>query len=180
MTNNLYELPENCDFFNVGNNSSQEFDCSPQLKDRHFSKFQGLLINGPNQITWPKNIDPHEALLTPKGNSDSPTRLMISGLLKVPYNTLGLAGDLNHHVVLVAINQKSAETYSGRMLRFGFTRRPDMPSYIETQANLDSKQYFNIDLVQNLKLPIADATYTVYATLGEYTSNILTINTSVE
>ncbi|MES2824574.1 MAG: hypothetical protein V4732_13300 [Pseudomonadota bacterium] len=40
--------------------------------------------------------------------------------------------------------------------------------------------YFNMDLIENLGVPIADATYAVYATLGDFKSNVLTIKTKVK
>ena len=40
--------------------------------------------------------------------------------------------------------------------------------------------YANADLVNICGVPIANAIYTVYATLGEYKSNVLTIKTVVK
>lgn len=180
MDENLYELPKICDFTKVRNNSTFEYDCSPQLKDKFFSEFRGLLINGPELIVWPENTNLGDMIVTPKGDTQGPLKLMISGLFYVPYDILGSDRDLGYAVLLVAVDQKNSQTYSGKMHRFGF-RGPRPP----VQKNNDNPKpdvegNFNIDLVQNLSLPIANATYTVYATLSKYKSNVLTVQTLVE
>jgi hypothetical protein len=177
MNGTLYTLPTECDFRAVGNNAEEEFDCSPQLLDRYFSPFQGLLINGPKDVTWPKDFDEDNININPMGDTSGPFKLMIAGLVKLPYNTMDLRGNFGKHIVLIAINQKTAQPYSGKMSVIGIT--DDGPD-IDTAGYGDSKQYFNIDLVQNLEIPITNATYTVYATLGDYKSNVLTVQTIVK
>jgi hypothetical protein len=180
MNDTLYTLPKNCDFSTVGNNSSLSNQCSPRLVDEFFSDFQGILLNGPEKVIWPKDVDPADMIVAPNGNVDGPIKLMIAGFLKLPYNTVGLEGDLSTQVILVAVNQKTAQTFNGKMIRFGFTSKPELPGYGASQQGLDAQQYFNIDLVQNLEIPITNATYTVYATLGDYKSNVLTVQTIVK
>jgi len=180
MNDNLYVLPKNCDYSKISNNSSMSHDCSPKLTDEFFSEYQGILINGPEKIFWSKDVDPGKMVVDPTGNVDGPIKLIVAGFLKLPYVTLGLDGELSNNVILVAVNQKTAHTYSGKMIKFGFSARPVVPGYGESQKGLDVQQYFSIDLVQNLEIPIINATYTVYATLGEYKSNVLTINTVVK
>lgn len=189
----LYELPENCDFMEVGNNVSKEFACSPLLIDRFTSPFRGLLINGPANVVWPKDISTDEFTTSPFGGTSGPLRLMIAGLSKVPDSTLGLDGNAAREILIVAVDQLTAKSYSGKMKFFGI--RGSKPSVVSLQSELPGvfqkvddydksdaarKKYFNIDLVENLGIPIMTATYTVYATLGDYKSNVLTIKATVK
>jgi hypothetical protein len=178
----VYELPENCDFNSVGNNSELRSDCSPKLIDQ-FPKanYQGILINSAPDILWPKNFGLKDMPMLPNGNADGPLKFMIAGLVNLPYNTLNLHGDFASQVVIVAVNQKTAKVYNGKMIPFGFAGvKPDVTGLGISQINNDHLCYFNIDLVQNLEIPIADATYNVYAVLGDYKSNVLTVKTKVK
>ncbi|MGQ9424389.1 hypothetical protein ACXYTJ_00395 [Gilvimarinus sp. F26214L] len=179
MDEELYDLPVDCDFSTVWNNSGQSFDCSPRLKDPFFSSFRGILINGPEEVVWPEDA---EALLesseaTPDGNAMGPVKLMVAGLLKIPHNTLGLNGDRAYEVLTVAVSRSSGESYSGKMQRMGTAAEivEGAPPIEE-----DTTEYFNIDLISNLELPIAADTYQVYATLGPYKSNTIVIKTRCE
>jgi hypothetical protein len=177
----LYVLPTTCDFMTVGNNGQQSSDCSPKLTDEYSSKFRGLLINGAAEIIWPKNFSLEDIVVMPNGNAEGPLKFMIAGLIKLPYSTLDLQGNFSGRALVVAVNQKTAETYSGRMVPFGFKGvKPNVPGFAESQKNIDAIRYFNIDLVQNLNIPIEGATYTVYATLGDFKSNVLTIKTIIK
>ncbi len=180
MTAPLYDLPQDCDFSKAGNNSTQSFDCSPQLKDPFFSEFQGILVNGPKDTEWPKSLADETPVVLPNGDTQGKLKLVISGLVKLPYETLDLDGELAKHVLLVAVNQESAESYSGKLIPFGFTAKPNVPGLAESQQGLDTTEYFNIDLVKNLEIPFSSAKYKVYATLGEYKSNVIDVNISVK
>lgn len=180
MTEQMYELPQGCDFKALGNNSGLRSDCSPKLKGGFLSKYQGIVINGPEQMQWPKNASLEDMRVMPNGDAKGPLKLMIAGVLQLPNNTLGKVGDLANHVVVVAVNQKTAKTYSGKMIAFGFKGDgPDISGFPELIGQ-PSLEYFSIDLVQNLQIPIENATYTVYATLGNYKSNTLTITARVK
>lgn len=63
------------------------------------------------------------------------------------------------------------------MAPFGFKGDPPDVPYSDSDV---TGQRFNIDLVQNLRIPIADAVYIVYAVLGEYRSNVLTLSVKIE
>lgn len=193
MNDELYELPQNCDFSKVEGNSEFEYECSPKLKDGILSEFDGLLINGPQLVVWPKEVDLAGSRETRAGDDvDSPLRLMVAGLVSLPTNTLGLNGRFNDRVVIVAVNQDTAEVYSGKLQAFGSLPDPEpMPSLLggsqtgspeEDMASNTSLAgtWFGIDLTNNLGIPIKCATYTVYATLGDYKSNILTIETRLK
>lgn len=190
-TDSLYELPTKCDFSKVGHNASIETPCSPKLVDRFTSKFEGLLINAPLVVVWPKGVSISDFQSYPGGGNDSPLKLPVAGLSHVPDSTLGLNGFVAYEIVVVAVNQKTSEAYSGKMREFSgavpMVRPPeglglDVGSTTEFEEPIDvsRKSFFNIDLVQSLRIPLIDATYTVYATLGDYKSNVLTIKTAVK
>jgi hypothetical protein len=184
MSEQLYTIPENCDFMSVMN-GSQENECSPKLLDEFFSPYSGIIINLPKTIVWPKEASLDDYPPGPYGTTDGPLRLMLAGLIRVKYLTLNLKGDTGKEVLVVAVNQKTAKTYSGKMpspdfLPPPFDAQTTEPEMTEADRNALLTSHFNLDLVHDLGLPITDATYTVYATLGEYKSNTLTIKTSVK
>jgi hypothetical protein len=185
MSTNLYEIPENCNFANV-HSGSQENECSPVLKDPFFSGFSGILINGPKEIIWPKNVSLEDHPPGPMGTTDGPLRLMIAGLVRIKFSTLGLKGDAGGEVLLVAVDQKTAKSYSGKMPNGDFEAPPfsadpsNEPQLTDEEKNALLSSHFNMDLVHDLELPIADATYTIYATLGDYKSNELVVSTKVK
>lgn len=186
MSDQLYTIPTSCDFSLIISDNSEN-ECSPKLKDPFFSPYVGILINGPKKVVWPKNASLSDYPPNLIGQTSGPLRLMIAGLVRAKYSTLGLRGQFSYDVVVTAVNQDTAETYSGKMPRGDFEYFPsdDIPpgtprreDYIEYSESLYSSQ-FNLDLVHDLGLPFKAATYSVYATLGEYKSNVITINTQL-
>ena len=110
-----------------------------------------------------------------------PFKFMVVVLYQLPYNALGLKGDFSHAITVVAVNQQTDKVYNGRKQRTGF-KGPQPGDFDQAldKGEIETSSYFDIDLIDDLKLPIAPATYTVYATLGEYKSNVLTIKTMVK
>lgn len=186
MPDELYKIPANCDFNQIINGDTHSNECTPVLNNKFFSEFSGLLINAPTHVVWPKDTSLDDYPVGPWGTSTGPLRLMLAGLVRVQYKTLGLNGEASEHVVLVAVNQKTAETYSGRMPQADVETEPDFDMGIEDISPTEEEEntlltsYFNFDLVHDLGLPIIDANYNVYATLGELTSNAIIINTKVK
>lgn len=187
MPEKLYHIPDNCDFMSIVSNNFEN-ECSPKLVDPFFSSYVGILINGPKEIVWPGDHSLEDYPPNIIGQTKGPLRLMVAGLIQAKYSTLGLRGQFSYHVVVVAVNEKTAETYSGKMPRGDFEPYPNKPDVAGKPKREDLEKYreslyssnFNLDLVHDLGLPIADATYKVYATLGEYKSNVLTIKTVVK
>lgn len=177
MNNQLYVLPQDCDFI-----SGDPRACAPQLTPKYSNPFRGILLNGPKNVTWPKNEDPEGYLKGPNGETlTGPLRLNVVGLYQLPYNTLDLKGDFSYEILVVAVNKSTSETYSGKMAKGDeFNIRPDLPGDRELDKVRISSSNFYVDLVNDLHIPIAEATYAVYATLGEYKSNVLTITTTVK
>lgn len=181
-----YTIPENCDFMVISNTDTGDNQCTPKLLDPFFSKFSGVLINGPKEVVWPSSASLADYPPGPFGDTHGPLRLMIAGIVNVKYSTLGLDGDFGENVLLVVVNEHTAQTYTGKMPSPDYAPAPppEFPveevSYSEETLNSLVSSWFNLDLVHDLGLPIAEATYTVYATLGEYKSNVLTIKTTVK
>ncbi len=185
MHSRLYEIPEQCDFSTVWNNTANANECSPKLTPEFFNPFQGILINTPITVELDGNLDLKDFIVTPAGHREGPLRIMLAGSLQVPVGTLNKDCGLNEKVLIVAINQKTAETFSGYMSLFGFKVDPieiPLPEG-ETEEDIakgDVRELFNVDLIENLKLPIMTADYTVYAVLGEYKSNVREVKVRVK
>jgi hypothetical protein len=183
MSEQLYVLPQDCDFI-----AGDARACAPQLTPRYSNPFRGVLINGPKTVVWPKNDSPDNYTRGPFGGRDGPFQLVVVVLYQLPYLTLGLDGDFRHEITVVVVNQQTDEVYSGRQQRIGFKGPQPRDFYSEADKKIDkeleksriSGSYFKFNLADALRLPIINATYTVYATLGEYKSNVLTIKTIVK
>lgn len=171
-----YILPE-CSFAeSLDIKMFEDSKCTPQFVDP-FTKFKGIVINGPREVVWPKGTEPQEA--SPFGRTSGLARLMIAARFRLPESTLGYDGWFQNEILFVAVNQTTKETYSGKVPKFG--KRPQrMSNRSGNDPNRISGGGVNADLVNIAGVPIAPATYTVYATLGEYKSNVLTIKTMVK
>lgn len=180
VNDKLYSLPENCDFYEIKNNTGEEYECSPKLKDPYFSEFRGILINAPKSVVWERGLKSEDYSVTHRGNREGPLRIMLAGLLKIPYGTQGINDDFKYKVLVVAVDQKTSITYEGKMSPFGTRRRVGLPGYYEAKKGLAAKENFNIDLVHNLNIPITEAKYTIYATFGEYKSNVLEVDVKIK
>ena len=173
MSKPLYELPENCDFV-----KDDEMTCAPRLSPEYDDVFRGILINGPKVVAWPKDDSPKSYLKGPFGETiRGPFRLYVVVLFTFPYSMSKI--DFPSEILIVAVNQVTRQVYSGR-------RRPLAPTPTAEEEETDDLAddaiggYFKVSLVDDVKIPFTNATYTVYATLGEYKSNVLTIQTVVK
>ena len=171
MENNLmYEIPEKCDFDSITEILSEN-SCSPVIKD---SEFQGIVINGPKQITFTGEMI---------GNSPlNISQINLSCILNLKYNLLDLNGKFIHHVLFVAVDKKTNQVFSGKMINQTMISDNVFDSVEGISAD-DFKdvlvtEYFNPNLVDVLKLPAKEAEYNVYATLADFKSNSIVINVS--
>ena len=174
-----YSLPENCDFSALKGGDEVSNACSPSLIER---TYRGIVINGPKRVVWPKGTEPDKNP-SPFGTTKGPGRLIITAVYKIRENPLGSyenVNDVNNEILFVVVNQITGSIYSGKLPKFGTTQKPDLGHLTAGDPNRYAKGYINPDLVNICGLPIAPATYTVYATLGEYKSNVLTIKTVVK
>ncbi|TYK64492.1 hypothetical protein [Colwellia echini] len=186
MSESLYEIPINCDFSTITNANNSENDCSPKLTDSFFSTYSGILINAPKEVLWPKGVSFADNPVGPWGETEGPLRLMVAGLIRLPYKSMGLKGNFSDTILVIAVNQATGESYSGRMPQPDLLPEPDFINNLserprsEKDGDVLISDNFNFDLVHDLGIPIMDASYHVYATLGEYKSNTVTIKTSME
>lgn len=170
MLDLLYEIPQNCDFNEIVNGSNQEYSCSPKLSDPFFSKFEGMLINAPAEVVWYINTETKQEPTGPWGQTSGSFRLMLAGLINAPYKSLELKGKTSRHVVVIAVNKKTGMAYIGKMPSPNFVPVPAKIKNLsvrlrsENELNASISDHFNLDLVHDLGLPIADAIYHVYAT----------------
>lgn len=180
----LYEIPTSCDFSKVIGNVVETNECTPRLFDSSFFPFTGILINGPAEVVWPADASVEDHPPGPLGDTAGPLRLMIAGLVKLPYSAMGLNGGFGPEVLVIAVNQETAEVFYGKMDRIELL---PVPENVDSELSLTDEDrsaavssVFNLDLVHSLGIPIEQATYTVYATLGDFKSNTLTVMTRVE
>ena len=105
---------------------------------------------------------------------------MIAGIFSLPVSTLGLDGQFKNEILFVAVNQTTNAVYSGKVPKFGKRYKRKDDRFSENDPNRMRGGAVNADIVNICGVPIENATYTVYATLGEYKSNVLTIKTVVK
>jgi hypothetical protein len=117
-----------------------------------------------------------------------PLRLNVAGLSNIPDSRLNLHEDVAYEIRIIAVNKMTGQSYSGKMLRMG-DPGPEPTGILSgfeqegIQGNGSDETrtvYFNVDLVSNLNIPLSEAIYTVYATLGEYKSNVLSVKTFIK
>lgn len=179
--NQYYTLPKNCDFTKLANGKTDN-DCTPKLVDS-FSKFRGIAINGPDTVVWPKGT-PAENNVGPFGTTMGLVRLVIPTMFLLPRSISGLSDAIHNDILYVAVNQKTNSVYKGKHPRSGFKpqKRYELPGH-PLPSNDSNKAIYGVvnpDLVDICGLPVENATYTVYATLASYKSNVLTIKTVVK
>lgn len=187
MSDDYYNIPSNCDFSLVFTGTLSN-ECTPKLKSMFSSPFTGILINAPEKIVWPNNADFSDYPVGPLVITEGPLRLMLAGLVRLKYNSYNLGSSFGGDVLVVAVDNKTGQTYSGKMPQPDMPMEPDPYPAGPDESNMMSKEDlnalissgFNLDLVHDLGIPIAEASYSVYATLGEYRSNELIIETEVE
>ena len=189
MSDQNYKLPKNCNFDTVANNSTLSSECSPVLTPRYHNSFRGLLINAPEKILWPKNYKLDDMSISPAGE-------ILEGKIRFPiagrYSLEGFYSDrdIGFEILITAVDTEG-KVYSGKMdnLVSRVENLKDAPLDLAGQPftnNSDtatpsySGGTFNIDLVQNLGMPLKATTYIVYASFENYKSNTLTITIDIE
>lgn len=156
-------------FAEVEPGSLLKYACSPKIDD---FDFRGIVLNAPKEVYYERGArDPISGAFAP---------IVVCGSYCFQYDTLGLNGDFVESIVLVATNTKTNESYSGRMQRI--ENRVVGPPAIEAMGlkHEDFKdrvltKYFNPNLATVLRLPEQSAEYRVWATLGTFKSNVVTI-----
>lgn len=160
-----------CNFSEIESGSETSNPCSPVVD----AAFRGIKIDGPKEVFFGPGT---EDLLF-----GGFTKMIVAGVCKLEYQTLGLRGEWNQAIVLVATDTRTRKVFSGRMMPFGSPAEPLDPLEggdlkPEDYAGLVVGSYFNPNLARDLNLPEKEAEYDVFATLGPYKSNVVHVKVS--
>jgi len=156
-------------FEDVTEGSYLSFECSPEIDD---PDFRGILLNAPTIVTFsPGKSNPINGAFAP---------VIVCGAFVFDYSTLDLDGNFADSIVMVAVDEKSRNSFRGTMT--GVENPVPMPEKLDDEENgSDFAEdiiggYFNPNLAVIMGLPIREADYVVYALLGPYESNRVRIS----
>ena len=165
-TMDKWTVREECDFARLKTGPLEENTCSPRIEAQDFI---GIAINAPEEVFY----EPGETVEGTMFFAD----VRICGTTCFGYDFMGLKGRLQGQILLVAVDAKTQETWSGKMVtvRNPVPRPEGMEQGGGPTEGLLMETYFNPNLVETLELPERPAEYIVYAVLGEYKSNTVRI-----
>jgi hypothetical protein len=136
--------------------------CSPEITD---DDFRGIVLNGPKRVLFgPDTRDPRFG---------SFTRMIVCGVCQLDHHYLGIKGNFSTKITFFAVNVKTHRVHVGRLhagIEVFPERDPDDP-----RQNVVTGEWFNPNLALISDIPPEEADYLVYATLGDYKSNTVTI-----
>jgi hypothetical protein len=101
-------------------------------------------------------------------------RMYVCGFCRFDPDYLGLDGDFVQAIQLYAVNTKDQKVYPGRFHRRGFIVKPPKRED-DGWEPIATGQWFNPNLTKVTSIPQEEGDYSVYATLGDYKSNTVTI-----
>lgn len=177
-----YIIPEQCDFSTAGE-PFLDNECSPVINHT----FKGFLINMPKVHYY----EPGQ-----KTSSGAFTFLPVRGAYRIAngdFPFLSPQKTLGHHIsddiLLVAIDTKTREVYSGRDVEPGVAapmpddmRRKAIKEMEESRkrppappGTIFSGGWFTYNLADVVRLPEKPAEYIVYVAAGPYKSNVRTV-----
>lgn len=161
-----WHVNEECDFAKLTTGPLDENPCSPVIDD---PDFQGIVIHAPELVTY----EPGETIEGGVEFAD----VRVCGTASFEYSFLGLGGEVQEQILLVAVDAATHETYSGKLPGIENAVPPpdDLPVSDADTEGLIVETYFNPNLVEALGLPERPAEYLVYAALGEVKSNTVRI-----
>lgn len=144
-------------------------ECSPDIDD---PDFRGIQLNAPAVVAYvPGRSNPLNGAFAP---------IVVCGAFVFDYTTLGLNGDFADSIVIVAVDEKSRNSFRGTMP--GVENEVPMPEGIESDSSEEDFSediiggFFNPNLAVILGLPEREADYVVYALLGPFESNRVRIS----
>jgi hypothetical protein len=136
--------------------------CSPEITD---DDFRGIVLNGPKRVLFGES--------TKDPLFGSFTRMIVCGVCVFDHDYLGLKGNFSTKITFFAVNAKTHRVHVGRLyagIEVLPERDPDDP-----RQNVVTGEWFNPNLALISDIPQEDGDYLVYATLGDYKSNTVTI-----
>lgn len=174
-----YSIPENCDFAQVvargfgrdGGGRSEDNQCSPVIHD---VKFVGIVINAPKVVYF-----------STTDTEDDQNAIPVCGVIRHDLGTfLGGKNEINlsETIVFVVTDTKSNDTWSGKIP--GPQNLIPRPKPLHGEAKKFTLEEmkgrilgeaFNPNLFNITGMQLRETEYLVYATVGPYKSNVVTI-----
>jgi hypothetical protein len=157
--------PDDSAFQDVVPGSFSSNAATPEIDDFDVD-FRGLKLNAPSRVELTRGA--------------AFAHFVVCGVGVFDWNYMDLDGDFLESIVIVAVDSETHQSRSGRMRitenrAAGIPVREKLGLSAEDFANRSVEKYFNPDVGALLELPAAPATYDVYATLGEYKSNVVEV-----
>jgi hypothetical protein len=153
-------------FESVFPGSLQPYSCSPELPDD--PEFRGVILAAPR--VSPLARDPDTGAFA---------RVIVCGAYQLDADYLGLRERFLGRLLVVAVDVRTHRPFAGVVRVPGGDIDPDpfagrglLPSDF---AGRSVGGYFNLNLASRLRLPEGEADYHVYATVGEFVSNVVRI-----
>ena len=137
--------------------------CTPKLEEG-----LGIAINAPIEVTFSN-----------EGTLDSKDcRFIVCGASRFVYNTLEYGANFADQVTFVAVDQTSQVATSGVMepnVPNPIAPPDDLPKSTTDHSKTTIGEFFRTNLADIMTLPAVETDYVVYAALGQYRSNTLTV-----
>ena len=137
--------------------------CTPK-----FDEGLGIAINVPIEVTFSN-----------EGTLDSKDcQFIVCGASRFVYNTLGYGSNFADQVTFVAVDQTSQVATSGMMepnVPNPIPPPDDLPKSTTDHSKTTIGEFFRTNLADIMTLPAVETDYVVYAALGPYRSNTLTV-----
>ena len=172
-----YKIPDSCDFTKVidtgfgrnGTGINQSNSCSPEITD---FDFVGIVINAPKKIQFDiESIDNNKIVLPICGAYAHDMGIYIDN-----------KKNFLNSIVFVVVDSKTNQVWSGQIPELqNLARKPKSISGDRKKLTLDEMSgriiggYFNPNLFNITDIPIFETEYIIYATVGPYKSNVITI-----
>jgi hypothetical protein len=144
-------------------NDRVDCPCSPEIEEG-----LGIAINAPIEVTFST-----EGKLDPKD-----CRFFICGASQFVYNTLGYGANFADQVTFVAVDQTDQVARTGVMepnVPNPISPPDDLPKSTTDHSKTTIGEVFRANLADIMTLPAVETDYVVYAALGPYRSNTLTV-----
>lgn len=149
------------DFDSVIPGSREASPCSPSIEDD--LGFRGLLLTGPSRASLSRN--PHPITRHP--------RVVVCGAYHLQGSYLDMDGRFLDRILLVTARIDRHGVWSAFANN---SNEPDLPpTFTSSLAHRSFIGYFNIDLIEQLDVPARPGHYVVYAVLGQYVSNVVSL-----
>lgn len=154
-------IPSSFENISLGNKS--ESSCSPKIESWGF---RGILLNSPEKVLISSEF------VIPLCGSHQLSELFINKFKRY-----------DHEIVIVVTDTKSYKSYSGKLSKPGF-KTEEYTKAIGSDEELERNTaggWFNIDVYDYVRsLPEKEGKYLIYATIGDFKSNVVEVEVEVE